>query len=131
MPTLINIAIALTLLLIVVLLVVNTSRNYGSLGNRLFWVSVIVSGIVGMKGGGELAFWISPGHFWILAFSPVVAILTFLVLYRFVALNIVLAVQNKKGVELDRPSVTRGVIYSAIIPPVLIVLMLVGLYFGH
>jgi len=83
-----------------------------------------------MKGGGELAFWISPGHFWILAFSPVVAILTFLVLYRFVALNIVAAVENKKGIELDKPSVMWGAIYSAIIPLIIVVLLLVLVFIG-
>ena len=123
----------MVLLLIVAFWIVNTSRNYGTLGNRLFWAIVIVSGIVGMKGSGSLAFWISPGHMFplILALSPTIAILVFLVSYRFVALNIIAAVEARKGIELDRPNIMLGAIFSAVIPLIMMVLGLYALMFGH
>jgi hypothetical protein len=108
-------------------------RNLRGLGNRLFVVSVIVGGIGGMKVGQKLAEWVSLDHLFLLelALMPVMAILGFWVLYRFVALRIVLAVEDKNGIELYKPSVIWGAIYSAIIPLIVVVISLFALLFGH
>jgi hypothetical protein len=112
----------------------NTFQRYfwGGLGYWLFVICVIVSGIAGMFGGRALASWVLPlGHFsWVLAFQPVVSILSFFLLYRFVALSVVAVVEDKKGIELEKPSIKSGMIYSAIFPLVLFVIFLVLLFFG-
>jgi large-conductance mechanosensitive channel len=63
-----------------------------------------------------------------------VAIATFLVLYRIVALGMVTLVERAKNIEFDKPSIKWGIIFSAILPfviaAVLLLLILVGITNG-
>jgi len=64
---------------------------------------------------------------------PLIAVVTFLVLYCFVSLGMVRLVERTKNIEFDKPSVMRGIIYSAILPFVLAALFifLIVLGFSH
>jgi hypothetical protein len=114
----------------------NASKNLTGLGKRLFWVSVIVSGITGVKVGPILAVRIlslAPvlSDHWVLSlltFKMLTAVLSFLVVYWILALNVVATVEAKNGVEIDKPSIIRGVIYSALIPFILGILGLLLIF---
>jgi hypothetical protein len=108
----------------------NAPKNLIGLGKRLFWVSVILSGIVGARIVRMLSYQIlmaAPflSDHWVLsllALKMLAASLSFLVLYRLLALNLVAVVESKNGIEIGKPSLTRGVIYSALIPFILSIL---------
>jgi hypothetical protein len=105
----------------------NTTESHQNLGKRLFWISVIVSGIAGIKVGPILAVRIlmaAPifSDFWVvslLAFKVLTAIVASLVFYRIFAWNALARAEAKSGVVIDRPSMMRGMIYSALIPFIL------------
>ena len=118
----------------------NRTERPRSLGKWLFWVSVIVSGIAGVKITYMLSYQILMAvpflsYHWALslvALQMLIASLAFLALYRLLALNLVATVENKTGIEIYKPSIKRGMMYSALIPFIwgiiglLIILLLAG-----
>jgi len=116
----------------------NASKKFHSMGKWLFWASVIVSGIVGVKGirllptSVEYAIITSPlGRYPFLfgyIINPLMAILCFLILYRFLSFILIASVEKRKGIEINKPNVVRGIVYCISIQLIWVILNLLMFY---
>ena len=108
-----------------------------NLGKSLFWISVILSGFVGIKITSMFSYQIlmaAPflSDCWplsLIVLKMIFASISFFVLYRVLAFSIIAGVERKHGLEICRPSAVRGMIYSALIPFILGVLGLALIFF--
>jgi hypothetical protein len=115
----------------------DTSKRWRYLVRFLFWILVFVSGIAGIKITRIFSYQIlmaAPflSNCWplsLLALEMAFASISFLVLYRVLALSIVATFERKHGMESYRPSAVRGMIFSALIPLILGILVLVLIFF--
>ena len=89
----------------------------------LFALCVAVSGIVGCVWGHDVSY----SFFYA---APAIAIATFLVLYCGLCLGIVRMVERKKGIEFQRPSIVMGILCSAVLPFVLVILAILLFFVG-
>ena len=113
------------------------NTQYRSLGKLLFWVLVIASGIAGMRIAYMISYWVlmaAPflSYHWVLSrigLRMLMASLSFFVLYRLLALNLVAAIESKRRIVIDKPRFTRGMIYSALIPFILDIIGLSIMFF--
>jgi hypothetical protein len=108
----------------------NAPKKFHSLGKWLFWISVIVSGIAGGKSFQMLPtalkyhldnsslFFVSHRISLIFSFNVLIAVLSFLILYRYLVLQIIVIIEKRNTIEIHKPSVIRGVIYSALFLPI-------------
>ncbi|MGD1017794.1 MAG: hypothetical protein ABSA12_00605 [Verrucomicrobiia bacterium] len=94
---------------------------YSRLCCCLFWICVAASGVVGLFGARSSPF---PQ---VLFAAPLISVVGFLVSYRVVALSLVRVFERKKGIEFEKPSITRGIMYSAV-SPIVIALAMVLLF---
>jgi hypothetical protein len=112
------------------------SKRFYSLARWFFWITVIVSGIAGIKITRMFSYHLLMAvpflsYCWplsLVVLQMVFACIIFVVVYRVVALNLVTAIESKRGVEIYRPSVARGMIFSALIPFILGILTLVLIF---
>ena len=113
------------------------SKHFHSLARWFFWITVIVSGISGIKITRMFSYQIlmaAPflSYCWplsLLVLQMVFAVIGFLIFYRVLALSLVAAVESKRSVEIYRPSVVRGVMFSALIPFVLGIIGFLFIFF--
>jgi hypothetical protein len=92
------------------------SRPFFPVGKLLFWISLVAGQITGVLVGRCFA-----GHFFLLILIAQVltAVAAFLVLYRVLALNILRAIERRKGMNIEKPGVGRGFLYTVLIPIIL------------
>ena len=108
-----------------------------NLGKSLFWISVILSGFIGIKITGMFSYQIlmaAPflSDCWplsLILLKMIFASISFIVLYRVLAFGIIAAVERKHGLEICKPSTVRGIIFSALIPFIFGILGLVLIFF--
>jgi hypothetical protein len=102
----------------------NTPNQTRFLSTALFWIGVLVSGIVGRSLGPDFAVRIahlasSLFRCWVLSLLLVqllTAMICFLLLYRVVALGMLAGVAAKRGFVIETQSTFRGMLLSAFIP---------------
>lgn len=108
----------------------DTSKKFRGLGRWLFWISVVVSGIAGGKSfellptalryhlNNSSLFFVSHRNSLIFSFNMLIAILSFVILYRFLAFQVIAIFEKKNAIEIYKPSVVRGIIFSALFLPI-------------
>ena len=107
------------------------SNVHRYLGKSFFWASLILSQIAGMISAAP--FYNHHRFFIPLVFQIFTAVLFFMVIYRFLALNVIFGLEHRNGVKINKPGLLRGVLYSIVIPLILcatgflIILLLSGL----
>jgi hypothetical protein len=89
------------------------SRPFFPVGKLLFWISLAAAQIAGLLVGQSLG---SPAFLSLLLWQMLTAVLAFLVLYRVLALNLVGAIEHRKGMKIEKPGVRRGLLYALLIP---------------
>ena len=101
----------------------NASRKdlYVSPWYWLYLLSIAVSGIVGLLGGLRVS---HPFSLLLLA-APAIAVVAFLVLYCVGGLGIFVLFERTSNVQFQKPSILRGVMFSALMPFVFAVLAIV------
>jgi hypothetical protein len=108
-----------------------------TLGKSLFWIPVILSAIAGIKITGMFSYQIlmaAPflSNCWplsLIVLKMTFASISFFVLYRVLAFSVVATFEHKHGLEICKPSVVRGMMFSALIPFVLGIIGLLFIFF--
>jgi hypothetical protein len=115
-------------------------RRFHSLGKWLFWASVIASGIVGGRSFEMLPtnfiyhldnsslFFVSHQFSLIFLFDTIVAIFCFLLLYWGLAVQVIGIIEWKNAIEIHKPSIKRGIIYTALFIPIWYLLSLLYIF---
>jgi hypothetical protein len=105
------------------------SKPLFPLGKLLFWVSLVAGQI-----GGVLVGQCFGGHVFLLMLllQMLAAVLAFLILYGLLSLNVVEAIERRSAMKIEKPRLTRGILYAISLPLIMCALgFLIILFLSH
>jgi hypothetical protein len=105
----------------------NPTKGLAGLGQFLFWVCIIASQMIGLTIGrfqvAQMFALFCHAHPFLapLLFQILTAIACFLIFYM-VAVNVIVTVEQRAGIQIRKPGVKQGILYAAAIPLILCII---------